>query len=333
MERISADHLDLQIAHALALDGRASFSRIATVLGVSDQTVARRYRRLRAQGALRVVGLCDHRRTGGSRWWVRLQCAPGSAPALADALARRPDTAWIQLLAGGTELLCGVHSLTEEDEDGTLLERLPRTARVVAVTAQSILHQFAGAALRTDHELISALTPEQEAALVLPPPPPLPDSPLPLDALDRALFTELGLDARASHADLAAATGWSESTVRRRLDHLEATGVLFTDLEIDIALLGLRTCAWLWLDVHPADLERVGAELAGHPEIVFAAATTGPTNLTASVCCRDPRSLYRYLNDRVGPLPGVRRSETVLISRTVKQSGSALPARRRGTAA
>ncbi|WP_157420505.1 Lrp/AsnC family transcriptional regulator, partial [Actinomadura kijaniata] len=42
------DEIDRGLVHALHLDGRASFGRIAEVLGVSTQTVTRRYRRLRA---------------------------------------------------------------------------------------------------------------------------------------------------------------------------------------------------------------------------------------------------------------------------------------------
>ena len=38
------DDLDRQLVQCLAADGRASFSAIAEVLGVSDQTVARRYK-------------------------------------------------------------------------------------------------------------------------------------------------------------------------------------------------------------------------------------------------------------------------------------------------
>ena len=43
--------------HALIVDGRGPFARIAAVLGSSEQTVARRYRRLREAGVIRVRGL------------------------------------------------------------------------------------------------------------------------------------------------------------------------------------------------------------------------------------------------------------------------------------
>ena len=70
------DDVDRSLVHALQVDGRAPFGRIAEVLGVSDQTIARRYRRLRSAGALRVVGSVDARRLGYASWAIRLRCAP-----------------------------------------------------------------------------------------------------------------------------------------------------------------------------------------------------------------------------------------------------------------
>src|ERR1700742_2577842 len=143
MESIAVDDLDRQLVQCLGVDGRAPFSAIAEVLGVSDQTVARRYRRLRSAGLIRVVGLRYAKYTGGVNWFLRLRCVPGSGEAIAAALARRDDTAWVQLLSGDTEVLCALRT------DGTgshesLLRRLPRSERIVAVTAFSRLHIFTG---------------------------------------------------------------------------------------------------------------------------------------------------------------------------------------------
>ncbi|MFE2582612.1 AsnC family protein, partial [Streptomyces sp. NPDC059378] len=55
------DDIDRGLIHALHIDGRAPFSVIADVLGVSGQTISRRYRRLCADAALRVVGLAQAR--------------------------------------------------------------------------------------------------------------------------------------------------------------------------------------------------------------------------------------------------------------------------------
>lgn len=56
---VSFDDLEPKIIHALQVDGRAPFSKIASVLGVSDQTVARRYACLRSARQIRVTGRTD----------------------------------------------------------------------------------------------------------------------------------------------------------------------------------------------------------------------------------------------------------------------------------
>src|SRR5690349_5264579 len=49
-ESIILDELDHQLLHALTLDARVPFARFAQLVDVSEQTVARRFRRLRAAG-------------------------------------------------------------------------------------------------------------------------------------------------------------------------------------------------------------------------------------------------------------------------------------------
>jgi DNA-binding Lrp family transcriptional regulator len=84
-------------------------------------------------------------------------------------------------------------------------------------------------------------------------------------------------------------------------------------------MLGYTARFLLWLTVAPAHLAAVGQEMARHEEAVFVAATTGETNLLATVICRDMAELYTYVTHRIGPLPGVERLESVPSLRHVKQ--------------
>ena len=70
------DEIDRGLVHALHVDGRVPFTRVADVLGVSTQTVLRRYRRLRERAGLRVVGLADQDRSGAARWLTRITAGP-----------------------------------------------------------------------------------------------------------------------------------------------------------------------------------------------------------------------------------------------------------------
>ncbi|MFI9318506.1 Lrp/AsnC family transcriptional regulator [Kitasatospora aureofaciens] len=322
------DDLDRRLVHALQVDGRAPFSTIAAVLGVSDRTVARRYARLRSTGAVRVLGGVDPTALGAVLWLLRVRCAPSAAVAVAEALARRPETAWVSLSSGGTEITCTVRAESEADSEALLLARLPRTPRVEGVSAHSVLHTFYGG----PDSLIAKLGPldAQAVEALRPAPPPHrpepvgppPDRPVRLDDGDRKLLAALAADGRAGFEQLAGLTGWSPTTVRRRMTELRERGVLYLDVDCDRRLLGAGTRTLLWLSVAPPHLEAAGRALAGHPEVAFAAATTGPTNLYATVVCADQRALYRYLTTRVAALPAVLQVETAPVIRTVKQAAN-----------
>ncbi|WP_086840810.1 Lrp/AsnC family transcriptional regulator [Amycolatopsis kentuckyensis] len=317
MESGLLDSLDRRLAHALQLDGRASFSTIAAVLGVSDQTVARRYRKLRSSGVLRVVGVPEAAPLGQVHWLVRLGCVPDAAAPIAAALARRDDTQWVSLMSGGTEIVCFVRAPLREQAGGLLLGRLPKTPRVVSMTAYRLLRRFAGGPAGWPGRS-SALTPAEVAALRSTPG----SSAYRPEPGDTELLAALARDGRADMSTLAAASGRSESTVRRRLETLRSSGALYFDVEVDAALLGYPLTATLWLTVAPSALESTGQALSTHPQVAFAAATTGPANLVANVGCRDDAALYEYLADDLGGLEGIRQVETAPMIRTLKRFGT-----------
>ncbi|RZU20620.1 DNA-binding Lrp family transcriptional regulator [Kribbella rubisoli] len=315
---VDFDRVDEQLVHALQVDGRASFSRIAEVLGASDRTIARRYHRLRETGAVRVVAVPSSPRLGWVDWLVRIQCAPDTAVAVAATMARRDDTSWVYLTSGGVEVTCITHT---KGQRAPLM--LPRGPRITSVTAQCMLRAVAGTAGWAGRT--AALTQEQVDRLRIPTPEY--DVPLELTAQDQRLMAELAKDARAAYPSLAAATGMPESTVRRRLGELLRAGAMYLDVEADPMLFGYATEAILWMSVAPSALTTVADALTQHPEIAYAAAVTGPTNLFGFVVCADPDALYDYLSERIGTLPGITHIETVPLTTTVKRAGTLLPRR------
>lgn len=322
MNSLAFDKVDRDLAHALQIDGRVQFNRIAEVLGVSDSTVARRYHRLYSAGLLRVVASVNLSRLGYVPWTIRLQCTPDAAGGIAAALARRTDTFWVHLLSGGTEISCGTQARTGGGSgDSLLLHKLSRTTRVVSLSAHAMLQGFASPAQWSG---LTSLSPEQAEAL-RPEPAGADDAPTDLSPEDHSLMEVLSRNGRAALGELADATGWSESTVRRRMDHLRRTGVLRYEVDLPMSALGYRAEARLWMSVRPSELVATAQALAAHPEVSFAAVTTGPTNLMASVVCKDHPDLYRYLTERVASLEGVHTMEVATVDRTVKRAGSTLP--------
>ncbi|HXW44974.1 MAG TPA: Lrp/AsnC family transcriptional regulator [Streptosporangiaceae bacterium] len=339
-ESVTLDSADRAVIRALQLAPRGSFSAIGEVLGLSEQTVARRYRRLCREGVLRVVAVVSPEAVGQSSWMVRVRCRPDGTAAIASALARRDDVGWVALAAGGSEVVCAVRSRSREQREDLLLQRLPRTAPVLGVAASVLLHWFVGGRADDWTGYSEDLTADQArrlAAIGAGPDaagfpqgrssadvagPRRPAERVRLEPEDEPLIGLLVRSGRASYAELAAAAGISEGRAARRLARLLAAGVIYLDVDLSAPLLGYEAQASLWLTVTPAKLDAAGTALRAHSEVAFAAAISGPQNLVASVTCRDLDHLYRFATLSAGALPGVQALEISPVLRHVKQSGA-----------
>ncbi|MFF9640347.1 Lrp/AsnC family transcriptional regulator [Kitasatospora aureofaciens] len=316
------DALDRRLVCALQVDGRAEPGRIAEVLGVSARTVTRRLGRMRRAGVLRVVRMPDIEDAAVGALLLRVRVLRGRVDTIARALADRSDIPFVDVMLGGHEV--GAVMMSDAGaRDRLLYGQLPATGAVTETTTHAVLHAFADAG-----QWQAGWLTDQEVAALARPPVPRPATPPPLDDLDRALLERLGEDARQSHAVLAGAADAPESTVRRRLHRLDRLGLLRTHATVDPRLLGMAVDANLWLDVPPGRLAEVGAELARHPQVHGVFATSGPTNLLATLFCPDHGGLYRFLTDTLGPL-GVTRAETTITARALKRAGVLLHRPRR----
>ena len=232
MEVSLLDPIDRQILHILTIEPRASFRTVAEVAGIADQTAARRSRRLAESAGLRVLGVPDGSRLGWTDWFLRLQTTPGGASSITEALARRPDTRWVHLASGGTEVICTLQARSPEQRDALFLRGLPGSRRVVQISAHSILHDFTPGPWR---EATRALSPAQLALLIpggtTPPVTPpgsggLPVPPNPPGARGRAAAERAGPRRPGKYRRAGRRDPLHESTVRRRIDELRRCGLL-----------------------------------------------------------------------------------------------------------
>lgn len=311
------DAVDAQIVHALRFDPRIPFRHIAADLGVAEQTIARRYRRLRRDGIVRVIGAVDPRALGENDWIIRVRCRPDGALQVAEALGKRDDAAWISIAAAGAEVVFSLHPRSQQDRDDLLVQRLQRSAPVHDIQAAMILHRFVRRDVidwrgRQFAAQIETPTPTDEYA----------EDDLRLRDTDDALLQLLARDGRTSYSVLARASGMSIGRVTRRIAALQAGGILYFDLDVAPAAMPTGTTALLWLRVAPAQLDAVGQAVAEHDETSYAAAITGPFNIFAVVTAANADDLYRYMTTTMASVDGIHGFELSPVLQLLKQAGA-----------
>ncbi|KAF0969380.1 Lrp/AsnC family transcriptional regulator [Gordonia sp. YY1] len=334
------DDVDGTILRALQVYPRASFRLLGEVAGTSEQTAARRYQALRRAGVMRVVGIVRPAVRGHSEWVARVRCRPDRMEPLAASLARRRDVGFAYVVSGGAEIICIIRAPIGAGGEDVLLNALPTRASVIDVRIDLVLHAFdvglpasrwtgfggelseSARTLLISSATASPLSGDDEAGTGGEDVPDEPRENVRLGDDDAPLIDALTQDGRLPHRELARICGWTVGRVRRRLSTLERSGALHYDVEILPERLGFGLSATLWLTVTPSAIDVVGAALAAHDEVAFAAAISGEHNLMVAVICRDTDDFYRYLRTRVASVAGILGYSVSIRVRRLKQNAS-----------
>jgi Lrp/AsnC family transcriptional regulator for asnA, asnC and gidA len=143
-----------------------------------------------------------------------------------------------------------------------------------------------------------------------------------LDSVDRQIIRTLQRDGRASNVEIARYAGVSEATVRKRLDRLLSEGVLRVTAVPDAARVGLSTATFLSFEIELSQMDQISDQLSRCPEVRSIYYTTGESDLIVEAWFSSSNELLRFLTHRVASIPGIKRTATSHVLRTIKDSST-----------
>ncbi len=141
-----------------------------------------------------------------------------------------------------------------------------------------------------------------------------------MDELDRLILRSLQEDGRTPFTHIAKLAKVSETTVRSRYRALIEQGIINTVGVVDPSALGIQAPAIIGVAAEPSMIDSVGKAVADLPEVSYLVMTLGSWDFTAEVFCRDIEHLAELVTQKIGRIPGVRSTETLMIARTYKLS-------------
>ena len=151
---------------------------------------------------------------------------------------------------------------------------------------------------------------------------------LSLDRIDLRLLALLQQDGRATNAEIAGQVNLSPSACLRRIQRLEAAGVIrgYAALVDPKSVgLGLQAFVRVQLEKHGQfGLDRFIEGVNSWDEVVACHALTGDMDYLLHVVVQDLEHFSRFLLDRLLNASGVADVNSSFVLRTVKQTG-ALP--------
>ncbi len=145
-----------------------------------------------------------------------------------------------------------------------------------------------------------------------------------LDAIDRAILRELQADGRVSNLELAARVHLSPSACLRRVKQLEDNGVIAQYVAlVDPKTVGQPGTSFTIVNLERLTLPAIEAfeeAVRGRPEILDCFYVAGTNDYLIRFTYRDAADLEQFHTDVLMRLPGVMRSNSMLVLRTVKRT-------------
>jgi len=149
-----------------------------------------------------------------------------------------------------------------------------------------------------------------------------------LDAIDRAILHELQREGRLSNLELAQRVHLSPSACLRRVKSLEERGVIAQYVALlNPKAVGRHGISYTIINLESMNtplLEAFEQAVRDQPEVLDCFYVAGSNDYLIRFAYRDAEDLERFHAQVLMHLPGVARSNSMLVLRTVKKT-TALP--------
>jgi Lrp/AsnC family leucine-responsive transcriptional regulator len=146
----------------------------------------------------------------------------------------------------------------------------------------------------------------------------------PLDATDRAILNALQVDGRLSNVELAQRVHLSPSACLRRVKALEASGVIAQYVAlVNPKAVGKAGSCYAILNLESMNtplLEAFEKAVKAEPEVLDCFYVAGSNDYLIRFAYQDAEDLERFHTQVLMRLPGVSRSNSLLVLRTVKKT-------------
>ena len=146
------------------------------------------------------------------------------------------------------------------------------------------------------------------------------------DQTDWEIIKLLNEDGRLPSTEIAERLGnISARTVNNRIKALSREGIINIRAVIDPEKVGYGVLADVYLEVEPGKVREVAYQAAQLPETSYVACATGNMDVSLSLRSRTIQDLFDFVQEKLGAIPGVRRTQTYILPIKIKDLDTWLP--------
>jgi Lrp/AsnC family transcriptional regulator for asnA, asnC and gidA len=146
------------------------------------------------------------------------------------------------------------------------------------------------------------------------------------DGIDWKIVTLLNEDGRMPSAEIARRLGSvSARTITNRINNLSEQGIINIRAVVNPEMVGYSVMADVFIEVEPGRVREVAEKAARYPQVSYVACATGESDVSISLRVRSIEELFNFVTEKLGKIPGVRRTQSYLLPLKLKDLDTWLP--------
>lgn len=114
-------------------------------------------------------------------------------------------------------------------------------------------------------------------------------------------------------------------TIGHRVDSLIERKIISIKAIVNPVALGYNILADVFIDVDPGLVREVAETVSEFPQVSYVACATGECDVSISLRVRSTEELFDFTTEKLGKIPGVRRTQTHLLPVKLKDIDMWLP--------
>lgn len=317
------DPMEERLIHALQIEGRASWSDLAPIVGLDAVTLARRWDSLRERGLAWVTGTSPE----GAHALVDITCLPQQVGLVARQIAQFPSVLTLDHTSGGRDLLATVSAPSPL----AIWDIVTNEIGALEGVRNSQTHLVTDVIMEASEWRMRALTPREAGRVPRASQPRARAPKIVHPEVEAAIRHCLAEDGRRPVSRIGAEHGLNDQRVADGIARMREEDRLRIRADVARSVTGWPIYAWYFIRTAAQHIQQMRSLMSQIPEARSALAVASQYNLVVGVWLRELKDVVRFEAALEAAVPSARIVDRSVVFRVSKHVGRLIDDQGRAT--
>lgn len=139
-----------------------------------------------------------------------------------------------------------------------------------------------------------------------------------INKIDIDIINMLMQDGRMTASEIAQRIGFTERSVRYRIERLVELGIIKVTAVVNPRALGYTVVADVWIEMESGAAQSIVQELLAMDCVTYLATSIGERDISVQIVGHSNEEIYTIVTEAIGKIKGVRKTTTSIVPNVLR---------------